>query len=471
MSILPSASYSLTPRCQIENSPGRLGQLTTAIGEAGGDIGAIDIVSADAERLVRDITAAARDEQHGQAIVERVNQVGGVQVVHVSDRAFLLHLGGKIEVTGKIPVKTRDDLSMAYTPGVARVCLAIAGDPDKVWNLTIKRNTVAIVTDGSAVLGLGNIGPRAAMPVMEGKALLFKEFAGVDAFPLCLDTQDTDEIVETVVRVAPDFGGINLEDIAAPRCFEIEARLQELLDIPIFHDDQHGSAIVTYAALVNALKVVGKELDEVRIVMMGAGAAGIATAKTLMAAGARDLIMCDSRGTIHAGRTDLNEEKAWIAANSNLDRVVGSVNEAVRGADVFIGLSVPDVLKPDAVRTMASDAIVFALANPRPEVQPEEVSDFVRVMATGRSDYPNQINNVLAFPGVFRGALDSRASRVNEEMNHAAALAIANVIGEDELTEDYIIPSVFNRSVSSAVAAAVAQAAYQTGVARREPNA
>jgi malate dehydrogenase (oxaloacetate-decarboxylating) len=473
--VQPSASYSLTLRCRLENRPGVLGALTSAIGEAGGNIGGIDIVNVEDRQIIRDISVAARDEIHAEQIKMRINTIVGVEVLHVSDRTFLLHLGGKIEVNGKIPVKTRDDLSMAYTPGVARVCSAIAEDADKAWALTIKRNTVAVISDGSAVLGLGNIGPLAAMPVMEGKALLFKEFAGVDAFPLCLATQNVDEIVETAIRVAPVFGGINLEDIAAPRCFEIEERLQAALDIPIFHDDQHGTAIVVQAALINALKVVKKPLAGVKIVIMGAGAAGVAVTKSLLAGGAHDIIICDSAGAIHADRGGLTGLKAWLSEHTNPTQFAGSVNAAVQGADVFIGVSVPDVLRPEDVRTMATDRIVFALANPVPEVQPEDVGEFVRVMATGRSDYPNQINNVLAFPGVFRGALDAQATCINDAMKQAAARAIADAIGEHELSEDYIIPSVFmlrssshsTISVSERVAQAVYSEAHETGVARR----
>ena len=468
MQLQPSASYSFTVRCRLANRPGMLGRLTSAIGEEGGDIGAIDIASADEHEIVRDITVAARDEDHAKQIADRINTLPGVDVVHLSDRTFLLHLGGKIEVHGKVPVKTRDDLSMAYTPGVARVCRAIADEPQNAWNLTIKRNTVAVITDGSAVLGLGNIGPLAAMPVMEGKAMLFKEFAGVDAFPLCLATQDADEIVETAIRVAPVFGGINLEDIAAPRCFEIEQRLQEALDIPVFHDDQHGTAIVVHAALINALKVVGKSLEDVKIVIMGAGAAGVAVTRALLGSGARDVVVCDREGAILPGRRGVAGIKEWLAEHTNPERFNGSVNAALRGADVFIGVSVPDVLHPEDIRAMATDPIVFALANPRPEVQPEDVGDFVRVMATGRSDYPNQINNVLAFPGVFRGALDAEATTISDQMKLAAAQAIADSIGPAELNEDYIIPSVFNRAVVGRVAEAVCQAAYETGVARRE---
>jgi malate dehydrogenase (oxaloacetate-decarboxylating) len=458
----------MTIRCQLENRPGMLGRLATAIGEIGGNIGAVDIVSVGGGSLIRDVTVNAHDETHARQIVDTVNGLPGVQVINVSDRTFLIHLGGKIEVVGKIPVKTRDDLSMAYTPGVARVCMAIAEDPAKAWNLTIKRNTVAVVSDGSAVLGLGNIGPEAAMPVMEGKCLLFKEFGGVDAFPICLATQDSEEIIETVARLAPVFGGINLEDIAAPRCFVVEDALRERIDIPVFHDDQHGTAIVTLAALQNALKVVGKRLEDVRIVLLGAGAAGVACAQIFMHAGARNVILCDRDGAIYAGRrTNMNAFKEQLATRTNPERLQGSVADVLAGADVFVGVSGPNLITREAVARMASDPIVFAMANPTPEIMPEEIQGIARIIATGRSDYPNQINNVLAFPGVFRGALDCQARTVNEEMKVAAAAAIAAVVAPDELNEEYIIPSVFNKRVAVEVAEAVAAAAYTTGVARR----
>lgn len=472
MTAIPSStspSYSLTIRVSIDNRPGALGRLTTAIGEVGGNIGAVDIVSASPTVLVRDITVNAHDEAHARVIVDGVNVIPGISVVHVSDRTFLVHLGGKIEVVGKIPVKTRDDLSMAYTPGVARVCLAISEDPAKAWNLTIKRNTVAVVSDGSAVLGLGNIGPYGAMPVMEGKCLLFKEFGGVDAFPICLDTQDPEAIIETVARIAPAFGGINLEDIAAPRCFLVEDALRERIDIPVFHDDQHGTAIVTLAALQNALKLVGKRIEDARIVMLGAGAAGVACAKIFMASGARNIILCDRDGAIYRGRTsNMNVIKVQLALETNHEGIRGGVNEVLAGADVFVGVSGPGLVRPEAIGRMAQDPIVFAMANPTPEVLPEDIQGIARIIATGRSDYPNQINNVLAFPGVFRGALDCQARTVNEAMKLAAANSVANVIASAELSDDYIIPSVFNKQVARDVAEAVIQAAYATGVARRE---
>jgi len=468
----PSASYSVTVRLEILNRPGMLGKVTSAIGRAGGDIGAIDLVDVGKTTLTRDLTFKARDERHAQQVVDRLRALEGVRVVNVSDRTFLMHLGGKIEVRGRVPLKTRDDLSMAYTPGVARVCLAIRDDPEKAYALTIKQNSVAVVTDGSAVLGLGDIGPAAAQPVMEGKALLFKELAGVDAFPLCLATKDVDEIVTIVKAVAPVFGGINLEDIAAPRCFEIEERLQRELDIPVFHDDQHGTAVVVLAALINALKIVRKRLADVRIVFCGAGASGIATAKLLMKVGARHIVACDRAGILYEGRVEnMNPVKAWFARHTNPRRLRGTVADALRGADVFIGLSGPGVVSLKDIRRMARDPIVFAMANPVPEILPEEAAPYVRVMATGRSDYPNQINNVNCFPGFFRGMLDVRARRVTDAMKIAAARALAAIVSRSELSPEYITPSVFDRRVPEAVAAAVAEAAIRSGVARRRPRA
>jgi malate dehydrogenase (oxaloacetate-decarboxylating) len=468
--LMPSASYSLTIRCRIPQTPGSFARIATAIGEEGGILGAIDLVRVDEGSLIRDVTVAATDADHGAAIVEAVRALPGIEVITVSDRTFLLHRGGKIEVAPKVPIKSRDDLSMAYTPGVARICMAIHDDPAVAWNLTVKGNTVAVVSDGTAVLGLGDIGPEAAMPVMEGKAMLFKEFGGVDAWPICLDTKDPDEIVACVKALAPGFGGINLEDIAAPRCFEIERRLKDELDIPVFHDDQHGTAIVVLAALINALRLVEKRAEDVRVVMVGVGAAGVAVADMLLAHGVRDLIGCDRQGAVYAGRDGLDAVRRAFAERTNPRHFAGSIAEALVDADVAIGLSGPGTITADAVRAMADRRIVFALANPTPEVQPEEVREDVAVIATGRSDYPNQINNVLAFPGVFRGALDVRARTVNEEMKLAAAEAIASVIGEGELVADYIIPSVFNRRVTEAVAAAVAEAAVASGVARRHAH-
>src|SRR6267143_2594378 len=464
----PSASYSLTMRVQIANKPGMLGKVTSAIGEAGGDIGAIDLVEAGSQFITRDISCNASDEGHGQRITAAVKARSDVTVKNVSDRTFLMHLGGKIEVNGKVSVKTRDDLSMAYTPGVARVCMAIHADPEKAYTLTIKGNTVAVVTDGSAVLGLGDIGPAGAQPVMEGKALIFKNFAGVDAFPICLNTKNVDEIVTIVKAIAPVFGGINLEDISAPRCFEIEERLQKDLDIPVFHDDQHGTAVVVLAALINALKIVRKRLGNVRIVITGAGASGIATAKLLMKEGAKHIIGCDRAGAIYAGRTEnMNSMKEWFAKHTNPRKIRGTAGEALVDADVCIGLSAPGVVSLKDVKAMKRDAIVFAMANPVPEIQPEEAGPFVRVMATGRSDYPNQINNSCCFPGFFRGMLDVRARRVNDEMKLAAAQALAAIVTSEELGEEYITPSMFDNRVVPSVAAAVSEAAMRSGVARR----
>jgi malate dehydrogenase (oxaloacetate-decarboxylating) len=467
MSTHYSASFSITIRVQLDDRPGAFADLARAIADAGGSLGAIDLVRVEAASKVRDITVLATDAEHADRIVAGVRALSGIEVENVSDRTFLLHLGGKIHMDANAPVRTRDDLSMAYTPGVARVCRAIADDPEKVWNLTVKRNSVAVVTDGTAVLGLGDIGPEAAMPVMEGKALLFKEFGGIDAWPLCLATKDVDEIVSAVKAVAPGFGGINLEDISAPRCFEIEDRLRDELDIPVFHDDQHGTAIVVLGALLNALRVVGKRIEEIKVVVTGVGAAGIAVSDILMGAGVRNLIGCDRFGAVHLGRDDLNESKRAFAERSNPDRETGSADEALRGADVFIGLSTPGAVTAEGVRTMTDGAIVFAMANPTPEVLPEEIDADAAVIATGRSDYPNQINNVLAFPGVFRGALDVRASSITELMKIAAGHAIAETIDDDDLAPDYIVPSVFNRDVSARVAAAVAAAAEEDGVARR----
>jgi len=468
----PNASYSLTIRVKIENRPGKLGEVTTVIGKVGGDIGAIDIVSVGKDFLIRDITVNGYSEQHDEEIVAAVSAIDGVDVVHTSDRTFLIHLGGKLETVSKIPLKTRADLSMAYTPGVARVCQAIQKDPEKAFTLTVKKNMVAVVSDGTAVLGLGDIGPAAAMPVMEGKAQLFKEFAGVDAFPICLNTKDPDEIVRTIKNISVAFGGINLEDISAPRCFEIEERLQEELDIPVFHDDQHGTAVVVLAALINALKIVGKKMEDIKIVVNGIGAAGVACSKIVMAAGVKNIIGCDTTGAIYAGRTEnMNWVKDWYARNTNPNREQGTIKDVIKGADVFFGLSAPGVIDLDDVKQMAKDPIVFAMANPVPEIMPEEVIGHVAVMATGRSDYPNQINNVLCFPGIFRGALNCRASRINEAMKLAAAHAIAETIAEDELHPDYIVPSVFDRRVGEAVAKKVEEAAYETGVARRDRSA
>jgi malate dehydrogenase (oxaloacetate-decarboxylating) len=465
----PTVSYSITVRARIPNAPGSFARIASAIGEKGGLLGAIDLVEATRDHMLRDITIAASDEKHAHDIVGALRKLEGVTVMSVADRTFLMHIGGKIEVQSKLPLRSRDDLSMAYTPGVARVCQAIAEDPDKVFKLTIKRHTIAVVTDGSAVLGLGNLGPGAALPVMEGKAVLFKTFGNVDAFPICLATQDVDAIVETVRNIAPVFGGINLEDISAPRCFEVEERLSEVLDIPVFHDDQHGTAVVLLAGLFNALKVVGKQMADVRLVVNGAGAAGTAIAYMLAECGARDIVVCDRQGALWDGRSEhMNPRKQALAAATNPRRTRGSLSEVVAGADVFIGVSEPNVLTVDALKTMAPDRIVFAMANPDPEVSYEEALPYVRVMATGRSDYPNQINNVLCFPGLFRGVLDCRARVINMPMKIAAAQAIAGIVSERELAAEYIIPSVFNKKVAEAVARAVSRAAVKSGVARRE---
>ena len=452
---LPSASSSITVRLEVPADPASVGRLTTAVGGAGGVVTALDVTESHPDRIVVDVTCMATDEAHAEELTQALREVEGVTVRKVSDRTFLLHLGGKIEVRSKVPLRTRDDLSMAYTPGVARICLAIAQHPEDVRRLTVKRNSVAVVTDGSAVLGLGDLGPSAALPVMEGKAALFKRFADIDAWPICLDTQDVDEIVRTVQLIAPVFGGINLEDIAAPRCFEIERRLRDLLDIPVFHDDQHGTAIVVLAALTNALRVVRKTLPEVRIVMSGAGAAGSAIARLLLTAGAHDLVLTDIGGVVHSERESLDPNRADLATLTNPRGLRGSLREALVGADVFIGVSAPGILSGDDVATMADRSIVFALANPDPEVEPAEARRTAAVVATGRSDEPNQINNVLAFPGVFRGLLDAGARHVDLEMEAAAARALADVVQPDQLNAAFIVPSVFDPAVTQAVAAAV----------------
>jgi malate dehydrogenase (oxaloacetate-decarboxylating) len=462
-----SASFSATIRVRLDDRPGAFADLARAVADAGGSLDAIDLVRVEPGLKVRDVTVLAENAEHMELIVAAVRSLPGLEVEHVSDRTFLLHLGGKIEITPKAPLKTRDDLSMAYTPGVARICQAIAAEPEAVWNLTIKRNTVAVVTDGTAVLGLGDIGPEAALPVMEGKAMLFKEFGGVDAFPIALATKDVDEIVAAVAALAPVFGGINLEDISAPRCFEIENRLREELDIPVFHDDQHGTAVVVLAAFLNALRVVDKRAEDVKVVITGVGAAGVAVTKILHAAGVRRIVGCDRAGALFAGRPGLTGIKTEYAVQTNPDREQGGADDVLAGADVFIGLSTPGAVSVEGIRRMSEQAVVFAMANPTPEIAPEEVGDLAAVIATGRSDYPNQINNVLAFPGIFRGALDVRASEITEDMKLAAGRAIADVVKDDELGPEYIIPSVFNRDVVPAVAAAVAGAAEAGGVARR----
>ena len=468
--IQPSVSYSFTVRMAIENKPGMLAKVLNVIAEHRGDPGGVDVVAVEGKFKVRDVTVSARDARHSREIVEAVKLIDGIEVRYVSDRVFLLHINGKISIRNKVPVDTRDTLSMAYTPGVARICKAIAIEKNNAYSLTIKQNSIAVVTDGTAVLGLGDIGPEAAMPVMEGKAMLFKEFADIDAYPICLSTKDADQIVQTVKNIAPGFGGINLEDIGAPKCFEIEHRLKEELDIPVFHDDQHGTAVVALAATINALKVVGKSLQEIRVVVVGIGAAGSAISRILLEAGVKELLPVDIDGILNRDNTDhLDDNKKWVAENANQNKLKGGLLDATKGADLIIGVSGPDTVPVEAVEQMNDDAIIFAMANPDPEIRPEKIQEKARIIATGRSDYPNQINNVLAFPGIFRGALDARASDINEDMKLAAAYAIANCIDEDEVGEEYIIPSVFNKKVVREVAKAVKEAAYQSGVAKGKP--
>jgi malate dehydrogenase (oxaloacetate-decarboxylating) len=468
-----SAQFSVTVRVELDARQEPLGKLTGRIAEAGGALQGVDLVpGAGGEgKRVREFTVDARDQQHWEEILRAIGSTRGARVIEYVDRTLQMHRGGKIEQHNKYPLKTRDDLSMAYTPGVARVCQEIAADRSKAFEFTIKRNTVAVVTDGSAVLGLGDIGPEAAMPVMEGKAMLFKEFADVDAFPICLDTRDPGRIVEVVKLISPTFGGINLEDISAPRCFEIEERLKDEVDIPVFHDDQHGTAVVTMAALFNSLKIVGKRLEDLRVLVVGLGAAGVAVTKMMLASGVSHVVGCDRLGALSTEREDyvsgeMNEIKRWYAEHSNPDKLRGAPGEVIDGCDLFIGVSGPGIIPAEALAKMADDAIVFAMANPNPEVMPEEANEYVRIMATGRSDYPNQINNVLCFPGIFRGALDAGAPRITEEMKLAAAKGIAEVVGEGDLSEDYIIPSVFDRDVAPAVAAAVVEEARRDGIAR-----
>jgi malate dehydrogenase (oxaloacetate-decarboxylating) len=468
-----SAQFSVTVRVELDARNEPLGTITAAIAETGGALQGVDLVpGAGGEgKRVREFTIDARDREHWEQILRAIGSTRGAKVIDYTDRTFAMHRGGKIEQQNKYPLKTRDDLSMAYTPGVARVCTEISQDRAKAFEFTIKKNTVAVVSDGSAVLGLGDIGPEAAMPVMEGKAMLFKEFAGVDAFPICLSTHDPDKIVETVKLMAPTFGGINLEDISAPRCFEIEERLREELDIPVFHDDQHGTAVVMMAALLNALKIVDKPIESLRVVIVGLGAAGIACTKMMLASGVTEIIGCDRQGAVSTDREDfasgdMTPMKRWFAEICNPGRVSGGPNDVLEGADLLIGLSGPGLIEASSLDRMADDAIVFAMANPVPEVMPEDAEPYVRIMATGRSDYPNQINNVLCFPGIFRGALDAGAPRITEEMKLAAAHGIAAVVTEDDLNEDYIIPSVFNRDVAPAVAEAVVEEAKNAGLAR-----
>ena len=460
--LYPSASFSLKIEIEIPNRPGALASIMSTIANHGGSLGDIVLLQRNLKYTQRELTIDASSTEQGDKIIEAIKNLPKVKVISFSDRTFAIHQGGKIRVESKLPLKSQSDLAMAYTPGVGRICRAIAESPEKVYELTIKSNTVAVITDGSAVLGLGNLGAGASLPVMEGKALLFKEFAGLDAFPIALDTQDTEEIIKAVKQIAPVFGGINLEDIAAPRCFEIERRLRQELDIPVFHDDQHGTAIVVLAALYNALKLIGKDLAEVKIVINGAGAAGIAIALLLRQAGASNIVICDSKGIISSERQDLNSNKQEFAVKDS-----GKLADAMQDADIFLGVSAPGVITPEMVQTMAEQPIVFAMANPIPEIQPELVYDSVAVMATGRSDYPNQINNVLAFPGVFRGALDCRASAITTNMYLEAAKAIAALVDDADLDREHIIPSVFNPKVSKVVAQAVYQAAQQDNVAQK----
>lgn len=459
--LTPNPSFSLTVHLELLNKAGMLAQVTQAIASVGGNLGEVLLLERNFKSLKRELHIDAYSTEHAEQIVTALKAVPDIKILHISDRTFDLHEGGKIHIQNRIHITSSSDLAMAYTPGVGRICKAIHEKPEEVYSLTIKGNSIAIITDGSAVLGLGDLGPEAALPVMEGKSMLFKEFANIDAFPLCLDTKDVDEIIKTVKNLAPVFGGVNLEDIAAPRCFEIEKRLQEELDIPIFHDDQHGTAIVTMAALINALKLVNKDIEQIRVVINGAGAAGIAIARLLNQAHCTNIILCDSKGIVSKDRIDLNPEKQLLAVEKK-----GVLADALVDADVFIGVSAPKILTPEMVKSMTDQPIVFAMANPIPEIQPELIQDIAAVIATGRSDYPNQINNVLAFPGIFRGALDCRANTLNTEMYLQAAKAIASLVSPDVLDREHIIPSVFDSRVASTVAAAVKQAARDTGVAK-----
>ena len=470
MATVPSVSNSITVRLEVPAGGTAVSQLTAVVEKAGGMVTGLDVTGSGHGRIQVDVTCAAASTAHADELVDALRTVDGVVIKKVSDRTFLVHLGGKLEIRSKVPIRNRDDLSLVYTPGVARVCMAIAENPEDARRLTIKRNTVAVVTDGSAVLGLGNLGALAALPVMEGKAALFKRFGDIDAFPICLDTQDTDQIVEIVRAIAPVFAGINLEDISSPRCFEVETRLRELLDIPVFHDDQHGTAVVTLAALLNAVKLTGKRLEDLSVLIVGLGAAGVAVGKIFAAAGVRNQIACDSKGALHKQRPDyldgsMPDIKRWFAEETNPEQRKGAPADVIEGADLFVGLSGARVMPPAALAGMNDGAMVFAMANPIPEVTPEEAAPYARIIATGRSDYPNQINNVLCFPGVFRGALDVRARAITEEMKMAAARGIAEIVADDELREDYIVPSVFNRDVAAAVADAVAAQAKEQGAA------
>jgi malate dehydrogenase (oxaloacetate-decarboxylating) len=468
MTQAPSPSYSITIRLEIRNQIGMFAKIATAISSAGGDLGPIDIVSAESKKVIRDIAVNARDEEHERQITHAIRGIKGVKVLMVMDQTFFVHRGGKIEIHNKIPVRDRNDLSKVYTPGVARICRAIQEQKDLAYRYTIKGNSVAIVTDGTAVLGLGDIGPEAAMPVMEGKAMIFKEFAGIDAFPIALATKDPGDIIRTVKNISSYFGGINLEDISAPRCFGIEKELRQSLRIPVIHDDQHGTAVVVLAALMNVARLLKKNIKKFRIVVVGAGAAGMATALILRTYGINDIVVCDRKGALYAGRRkDMNPFKKTLAEATNPRKVKGSISHVMKGANIFIGLSSPHVITPDDIRSMAKDPVLFTLANPEPEIAPEDALPLVRVLATGRSDYPNQINNMLSFPGIFRGLLDVRANGVNEAVKLAAAKAIAYTVKEGQLNEDYIIPSIFDKKVVEAVAAAVAETARKTGLAAK----
>ncbi len=466
-----SVQYTTTVRLEYPHETGWMAKITTAIAEHGGSIGSVDLVQIRNERTLRDFSVECASTDHAHEIVKALQRLDGLEVRSVSDNTFLMHLGGKLEVRSRVKLKTRADLSMAYTPGVARVCNAIAKDVQHSFNLTIRKNCIAIVSDGSAVLGLGDIGPEAAMPVMEGKAVLFKQFGGVDAFPLCVASKDINEIIKFCKMIEPTFGGINLEDISAPRCFEIEETLKRELDIPVFHDDQHGTAVVVLAALINALKIVNKKPGDVKVVVSGAGAAGVACTKILMSYGVKNTVVCDSKGAIDRVRDyGSNKAKVWLAEQTNADNEQGHLSDVIRGADIFLGVSQPNVLTKEDVQAMNSDPIIFALSNPDPEIAPNIAHEVAAVVGTGRSDFPNQINNVLAFPGIFRGALSARARDINEPMKLAAAEAIASVISEQELSAEYVIPSIFDRRVTRLVAGAVAKAAEDTGVARRTPK-
>jgi malate dehydrogenase (oxaloacetate-decarboxylating) len=462
----PAIGTSLIIRVETQNSANAFAVLAGAIGDAGGTVTAVDTRTVSRTSTVRDVTVTVASDAVGDAVKAAIEAQDGARIISVSDSIFLAHLGGKIRIEPKIPVKTRADLSTVYTPGVARVSLAVAEDPNKAFQLTIKRNTVAVISDGTAVLGLGDIGPLGALPVMEGKCMLFKQFADIDAFPITLDTKNVDEIVETCKRIAPVFGGINLEDISAPRCFEVEERLIEALDIPVMHDDQHGTAVVILAAMINAAAVVGKRLEDMTVVLNGSGAAGTATIKMLLAAGIRDVIAVDRDGALTRDQEYDKPHWTWLAKNTNRENKRGLLRDVLRGADAFIGVSVPNILVGEDIKSMGRDPIVFAMANPSPEIMPDVAAPYVAVMGTGRSDFPNQVNNLLAFPGLFRGALDVRARKISEGMKLAAARAIADIVGEERNAE-YIIPSVFDARVVDAVAEAVRKAAVDEGLARR----